>query len=237
MATNRLALGALVLALTAAAVAVRLQSYSLKRTAKEGEVFTYRVTMDVAAGDVEFKMTSTSELKIVRVEPDGAFTSQSVQKGTKIKYKGIADDIIVPDSDITTATRRANGELVTLNADKVDGSSYRMDALYAFHSPENAVKVGDKWSYESKADPKTGAVAGKADFEFVSVDKVGLWEAAKVNWTYTETEGTDRASSEGSVWIDLKDGNLIKCEGKLKAAPLRDAPKPIDFSFKVERIS
>lgn len=233
--TRRLALLAPLLILPLAGWV--LQTYSLKRITKIGDTAKYKVTMDVAFGDLEYKTTSVSDLKVVRVDDDGTFTTQTVQKETKIKIKGVADEMTTPDSDATTASRRANGELVTLNGEKIDATSYRIDALYAFRAPDAAVKVGDKWSYEPKADLKTGSVAGKADFELVSIDKVGMWEAAKIKWTYRETEGTDPASSEGTLWIDTKDGALIKCEGKLKNAPLRDAPRPVDFSFTVERVS
>lgn len=212
------------------------QTYSLKRVTKIGDSAKYKVTMDVAFGDLEYKTTSISDLKVVRVDDDGTFTAQTVQKDTKIKIKGVADEMTTPDSDATTATRRANGELVSINGEKIDATSYRLDALYAFRAPDSPVKVGDKWSYESKADAKTGAVSGKADFELMSIDKVGIWEAAKIKWTYRETEGADPASSDGTLWIDTKDGALVKCEGKLKSAPLRDAPRPVDFSFTVERL-
>lgn len=233
--TRRLALLAPLLILPLAGWA--LQTYSLKRVTKIGDTAKYKVTMDVAFGDLEYKTTSVSDLKVVRVDDDGTFTTQTVQKETKIKIKGVADEMTTPDSDATTASRRANGELVTLNGEKIDATSYRIDALYAFRAPDSPVKVGDKWTYEPKADLKTGSLAGKAEFELVSVDKVGMWEAAKIKWTYRETEGTDPASSEGTLWIDTKDGALVKCEGKLKNAPLRDAPRPVDFSFTVERVS
>jgi hypothetical protein len=142
-----------------------------------------------------------------------------------------------PDSEATTATRRPNGDIVSLNGDKIDATSYRLDALYAFHAPDAPVKTGDRWTYDSKADPKTGAVAGHAEFELVGIDKIVNWDAAKIRWTYKELEGTEPASSEGTVWIDIKDGAVVKCDGKLKNAPLRDAPRPVDFTFLVERLS
>jgi len=79
-------------------------------------------------------------------------------------------------------------------------------------------------------------VAGKAEFELLGIERVGVYESAKIRWTYQETEGATPASSEGTVWIEVKDGSLVKSEGKLKNAPLRDAPRPVDFSFTTERI-
>jgi hypothetical protein len=212
------------------------QTYSLKRVAKIGDTAKYRLSMDVAFGDMQFKMTSTSTVKVVRVDEDGTVTTQTSQGEYKIKIKGVADEMTAPDSEPTTAARKANGELVSLNGDRIDASSYRLDNLNAFHAPDNPVKVGDRWTFDSKGNTATGAVAGKAEFELLGIERVGPYEAAKVRWTYQETEGPTPATSEGTVWIDVKDGSLVKSEGKLKNAPLRDAPRPVDFSFITERI-
>lgn len=218
------------------ALAVSIQTYSLKRVAKIGDSAKYRLSMDVAFGDMQFKMTSTSTLKVVRVDEDGTVTTQTSQGEYKIKIKGVAEEMTAPDTEPTTAARKANGELVSLNGDRIDASSYRLDNLNAFHAPDSPVKVGDRWTFDVKGDSKTGAVAGKAEFELLGIERVGVYESAKIRWTYQETEGATPASSEGTVWIDVKDGSLVKSEGKLKNAPLRDAPRPVDFSFTTERI-
>lgn len=232
---GRLWMAALV-ATTAVASAGTVQTYSLKRSASIGDSATYRLTMDVTFGDLSYKVTSTSALKVVRVDEDGTITTQTTQSDYKIKIKGVEKEITAPDSDATTAVRKTTGDLVSINADKVDASSYRLENLTAFLSPETPVRIGDRWIRDIKADSKTGAVGCRAEYELLSVDKVGPYEAAKIKWSIKETEGQEPGSGEGTIWIDVKDGSLVRSEGKLKNAPLRDAPRPVDFSFTTERV-
>ena len=86
-----------------------------------------------------------------------------------------------------------------------------------------------------KADEKTGALAAKASYEVIALEKVGPYDTAKIKWTYAESEGETKASSEGFVWLWTLDGSLVKAEGKLKNAPFRDAPRPVDVDILTER--
>ena len=60
-----------------------------------------------------------------------------------------------------------NGEIREIQGDKPESTGYRMADLNDFHAPAKPVGVGDAWTSEGKADPKTGAVAWKADYKVV----------------------------------------------------------------------
>lgn len=217
-----------------ALVAFAQEAVSLKRSAKLGDTAKYKMTVKVLFGDLEYSVTSANVVKVTKVAEDGAITSSSKQTDIKIKVKGMEGDYSAPDQEII-ATRTPTGELLNLSAEKVDGTSYRLENLAAFRAPENPVKAGDKWSVDFKADEKTGALAAKASYEVIALEKVGPYDTAKIKWTYAESEGETKASSEGFVWLWTLDGSLVKAEGKLKNAPFRDAPRPVDVDILTER--
>ncbi|HRF60077.1 MAG TPA: hypothetical protein PLH94_09220 [Fimbriimonadaceae bacterium] len=217
-----------------AIVAFAQEAVSLKRSAKLGDTAKYKMTVKVLFGDLEYSVTSANVVKVTKVAEDGAITSSSKQTDIKIKVKGMEGDYSAPDQEII-ATRTPNGELLTLSAEKVDATSYRLENLAAFRAPEEPVKPGDKWVVDLKPDEKTGTVSAKASYEVLGFEKVGPYATAKIKWSYTETEGDAKASSEGTVWIWTLDGSLVKAEGKLKNAPFRDAPRPVDVDILTER--
>ena len=219
------------MALAAAELAV--QPFTLKRVAKVGDTLVYKLNVDADFGGQKVNVTGKATDKVVKVSENGEITTESKQTETKIKVGD--QEIPMDEQPVQTTTSDAKGLVIKIEGDQVDSSVYRLSNMSVFRIPDSAVKVGDKWTHEFKADAKTGAVAGKSEYEVLAVEKVGSFETLKVKWTFKETEGGEPASAEGTVWVDTKDGSMVKAVGNYKAAPLPGAPGPVDMTITLER--
>lgn len=231
--TRIFGLAAIVASIAVAAYAA--DSFSLKRTAKVGDTLKYKYSADVDFGGQAATISFTTVDKVTKVEDNGNISTESKQENMKISFGG--QEMTPEDRPGSTTTTKASGEIVEIKGDGVDGNAYRFGNMSGIRAPEKPVAVGDKWSYEIKADAKTGAAAGKGEGEVLAQEKVGDYDCLKVKWNYKETEGADAASSEGTAWINTKDGSVVKAVGKFVKAPIPGAPGPVDMNFTMERVS
>lgn len=219
-------------ALSLAAVAAQ-DAFTLKRNVKVGDVMKSKMTVEADFGGTAILITATTTEKVVKMEDSGIVHTESSQSNMKIKFGD--QEMGGEDQPPTTYITKITGELVELKGESIEASYYRMASMTSFRFPEGPVKAGDKWTYEIKADKKTGIVSGKHEYEVVGPDKVGARECLKVKHSYKETEGGEPASSTGTVWIDLKDGSMVKLEASQQKVPVPQAPGPMDMKLKIER--
>jgi len=211
-----------------------LQAYNLLRVAKVGDVIKYKYSADVDFAGQSATITFTTVDKVTNVAQNGDISTESKQENMKINFGG--QEMAPEDQPARVTVTKPSGEIVTISGDGIDGTAYRFSNMSGIRAPQAAVKIGEKWSYEVKADGKTGSVAAKCDCEALAIEKVGDLESVKVKWSYKETEGAEPAGSEGTAWISTKDGSVVKAFGKFTKAPIPGAPGPVDMSFTMDRI-
>ncbi len=208
---------------------------SLKRTAKEGDTFTYKIKADLDFQGMSAQFTSKMTEKVVKIAADGTITSESSQAETKVKLGD--EEMDAPDSGGTqTSIFKPNGEIVEMKGDMVDANAYRVAYMNSFFAPETAVKEGDSWEKKIAADSKTGMVAAVAKYKVEKAEKVGAYDTFLLTYEYKESTGDAPASSSGKVWVNTKDGSLVKFEGEWKNAPIAGAPMPISAKVFIERV-
>jgi hypothetical protein len=221
------------------ALALAAQGFTLKRLPKEGQVVRYRMqgTIDIPEPVGSVKVRGIMEEKVTKVEADGSYTVvQSQIEG--FASQGEKPEQQIPDQSPSTTKYNSKGEVLAIEVDADPVAAWRMAGLNIFIEPGKEVNVGDKWSYEIKADEKTGAVGAKAEFTVMGEEKVGSFDTVKVKYMVAEVGGEQPASSEGIVWLDKKDGNMIQADTKLKRAPFPTpmGTFPLDGSIKLTRI-
>jgi len=225
-----LALGAL---LAVGAIALAAQEFTLKRVAKVGDVIKLKMSVDAEFAGTPIKVTATSIDKVIKVEENGNITTESTQTNMKIKF---GDQEFDQDSDSPRVyVSKPTGELIEIKGDGVDHGYWRMANMNVLRMPDKPVKVGDKWTFEIAKDAKTGAVAAKHEYEVLGVEKVGRFECLKIKHTFKETEGSEPASANGTLWVDLSDGSLVKAETTQNKVPIPEAPAPMDMKILLER--
>lgn len=230
---RKLGIAVIAAALATAAFAAQ-EAYSLKRVAKVGDTLRYKLEVKVDIMGQEGNLTGSSVQKVTKVDGD-TYVVEDSSTGMKINIAGQDQDL--PDSSYTS-TYNVNNLLVDIKGEGVDDMTrsalYRMESLRSFRAPANPVKAGDTWKVEIKAEPKNGDVAAVMEHTFVAVEKVGTFDAAKIKVVSKETAGGE-ASGEATIWVDVKDGSVLKAEGRMNKAPFPGAPFPIDATYKLTR--
>jgi hypothetical protein len=190
---------------------------TLKFGRKEGDVAKYKMAADMEIMGAKATVAAEIEDKITKVSDDG-YVIQSTQSKVEINFNGQTMD--QPDTT-DTITYKANGSIVDLQTENMTPDSWRVAELSGFVLPDKAVNVGDEWTSTVAADEKKGTVAATASYKLEALEKVGSRDTAKVKVLFTETGGTDPASSEGYAWIDVTNGSIVKSNMTWKNVPIQ----------------
>lgn len=205
----------------------------LRWTPKEGDELRFRTVAELSFGDNVATLSSVNTHKVIRVDPDGTYTVQATSSESKVTMLGQE----MQGGGLTTITTYgANGEVREIRGDKIEATGYRMANLTNFHSPTKSVNVGDAWSSEGKSDPKTGAVAWKADYKVVGEETVGPYAALKLDVIVRETEGSDAGKATGSIWV-TRDGIVARSELTWSNVAVPGAPTPVSGKVTLTRLS
>ena len=225
------------LGLLVATCAVALAAFdpiTLKYTPKAGDTIKYHLKADMTTQMGAASVTADITDKVTKVDGD-SYTTESTQTNGQLSFNGNSQPI--PDGTDTTVTK-GNGEITDLHSDQEangqSDSQWRIAELDNFIYPDKPVNVGDEWTYNVTADDKKGIVAATANYKVDSLEKIGSHDCVKIKLTYKETSGSQPASSDGFVWVDTKDGSLVK-----KTATWTDVPiggMPVSGSVTVERV-
>lgn len=213
-----------VLALAAVAFA-GAQDVTLKRTAKVGEVFKYKMTGNMEVMGQSVGLTAILINKTTKVEANGDYTVESSQSEGKINFNGSEMDL--PSQGSTTTTFKADGTVLDVKGEGVEMGGYRMANLLTAIVPEKAVKAGDTWTSEVKGDPKKNTVDVKGNYKFDAIEKTDAGEAAKVTYDLKEVGGEAPATVNGVAWLDVKTGNLLRVTNTWKDVPVPGAPTAV----------
>ena len=218
-------------ALTAAALAAR-QGFSLRWTPKEGDEIKYRTVGEMTVTGQQATITAVNTQKVIRVDPDGGYLVQATPTEGKASFAG---NEMAMRGPTVLSSYLPDGSLKEIQSDRPDATAYRMANLTSFHAPTKPVAIGEGWTAEGKADPKTGAVAWRADYKVVGEETIGPFAAIKMDVKTRETEGSEAGSATGSVWVG-KDGIVVRNELTWTNVAVPGAPGPVNGKLTMTRI-
>jgi hypothetical protein len=208
---------------------------TLKLTPKVGDTFRYKLSAEMEVMGAKATVSGTVSDKVTEVTPEGGYTVESSSTEMVGNFSGT--EMQIPDSK-STSKYKADGALVDIQGEEVAGANgaegWRRANLSNFVYPADPLKIGDTWTSSIASDSKTGAVAAKTTYAVEKFEKVGNHETVKVKFTSKETEGSDPASSDGFVWLDVKDGTQIKVQVTWSNVPMMG--NPIAGKVTMERI-
>jgi hypothetical protein len=209
---------AAVAALSLTALAVQ-DSLILKHAAKVGDVAKYRLKSEMEAQGMPMTFNAVITDKITKVADNGDFTVESKMSEAKIDVGGNEMDISGQTGGPTTTVFKLSGEVISVTSDTSDPNAYRMANLQSMRLPTTALKVGDTWTVDIKKDDK-GAVDAKGSYKIEARETIGGHDTFRIHESLKESIDKDPASAEGTVWIDVKDGSLVKMLGTMTNAPI-----------------
>jgi len=224
--------GLLFVACAAAMATIARDPITLKYAPKVGDELKYKLDGQFNVMNTDATISADSDNKVTKVDTDGTYTVVATTSNFTVGFNG--QTMSQPD---TTATRvsKANGELVSFQMDMdPTGNASRLAEVQNFIYPDHAVSVGDEWHAPVAADDKKGIIAMTRDYKVDSLEKIGTHDTAKIKITYKETSGSDPISRDGFVWIDVKDGTLVKSDSTFANYP---GPQgPISGSISMTRV-
>jgi hypothetical protein len=206
------------------------QEYTLKLNVKEGDVFKYKMTMDIDFGGQSVTVTMPITNKVLKVEENGNIVVESAAGEMLIKFGD--QEMPQPAPPASKITYKPNGAIEKMES--AQGALPTNSFNTAF--PDKPIKAGDKWNHTVKG--QNGAPDTVVSMELVGVEKVGEVEALKikVNIRTADAKEGEGFSGDGHTWVDPKTGMLIKSEMRLKGMPVEGAPMPIDGTMKMELV-
>lgn len=186
----------------------------LKRVAKVGDVLKYRLKADLEANGQAATFTALITEKVTKVADNGDITTESTESEGKVKLGDT--DMDQPGTGTETLVSSSLGKVLTITSEQPD--PYRMANLQSMQFPGKALKVGDSWETEVKKDDK-GSIPAKGSYKIEAQEKVGDVDAFRIKGGIKETVGEQPAGIDGTYWISVKDGSLIKMSGTFTNAP------------------
>jgi hypothetical protein len=203
-------------ALSLTALAIQ-EGVILKRTAKTGDVAKFRMKadMDTPQGAVTFSALFSE--KVIKASETGDYTVEETQTDGKAVVAGA--EYPAPDTPVVTTTYKSTGEVVAVDSSAADPNMYRMANLQSMRFSSKPVKVGDTWNVEIKKDSK-GSVDAKGEYKIEAREKIGNYDTFRIHATFKETSGEAPASIDGTYWVNVADGALIKLQGTWTNFPI-----------------
>jgi hypothetical protein len=217
--------------LFATATAYASDGIVLKYTWKKGEVTKTRMKGSLELGGQEIGVSILNQEKVVEIAADGSVTVEQSVLNLTINMGGSEQDLSDSAGAPIIAIYNADGTLKQLMGENVESGAYRVQNLMAFVPPADALKVGSKWTKESEANKDRGTPALKASYEVVGDEKVAKWDTLKIKYKIAETEGSDPASMEGTIWLNKADASPIKSDVVWTNVPMAAAPTLISGKF------
>lgn len=217
---------AMVLAAGAALAFAGVQGYSLKRTAKQGEVFKYQMSGELELMGQSVGMKAITVNKTTKVEANGNYVVESAMTDGKISINGGEMDL--PEQGGTITTFQPDGTVLDVKGEGVEQGGWRMANLMSAIVPNKALNVGETWTSEVKGDSKKQSVDVKGTYTFEAIEKSDWGDTARIKYELKETSGDAAASMSGTAWIETKTGNMTKLDSTWKDVPIPGAPAPVN---------
>lgn len=226
-------IGAALALLAGAGLAVAaVQEFSLKRTAKEGEVFRYQMTGEMELMGQSVGMKAVTVNKTIKVEANGNYVVESSMTEGKISING--GEMDMPEQAGTTTTFKPDGTVLDVKGDGVDQGGWRMANLMSAVVPDRPLKVGETWTSEIKGDSKKMTVDVKGTYTFEALEKGDWGDMARIKYELKEVSGDSSASMSGTAWVETKTGNMVKMDSVWKDVPIPGAPAPVSGKMSLQ---
>ncbi|MFQ3669689.1 MAG: hypothetical protein SNJ61_12490 [Fimbriimonadaceae bacterium] len=231
-------IGIALVALAAGAFAyAQTDGISLVRQVKVGDTKRFKMSFEIDIMGMMAVYSATQVETVREVREDGSYIVQSTQNDVKIVFGD--QDLPVDNTGSLTTVFERNGMVRSVESSEPDmggSAAFRIANMTSIVVPDTPVNVGSKWEQEIRGSAKTDNVGGKATYSVVATERVAGIETLVIEMRYVETSGEAPATAEGRIWLDVRDGSLVKLTATLRNAPFPQAPAPIDARLTIERI-
>jgi hypothetical protein len=212
------------------------QAVTLKRSPKVGDTLQYRATLIFTIYGNDFVYTSTITDKVTEVAKDGSYTVASTQ--SEIKASAGGDYPVQPGpNQVSHEVFDAHGRVTDMKEDQ-SSEGWRVAYLSCFILPDKPVAKGDTWTatLPPRADRQTPGASVIYTSEGIDPNPVDGISALKVDEKYAENSQSNKASKTGIVWVNPKDGTVVKVEEQWRNAPIAGITTLVNGNVMYERV-
>jgi hypothetical protein len=206
---------------------------ALKMTAMVNDVRKYTLTGTMSVAGAEAKISGKMTQKVIKVEENGNITLQESESMTA-EVNG--QEYPVPES-ITTTVLKSDGTVIEIRGEHSSAEAYRIATVETIKFPDFALAPDKTWTYDFPADAKTGVVKAKGEYKVLGSETLHGIECWKIQEKVNELVGDEPAGTEGTAWVNKKDGSLVKTDGKAKNLPIPEAGGAVSGSEVVELVT
>ncbi|MBV6491371.1 MAG: hypothetical protein KJZ62_06045 [Fimbriimonadaceae bacterium] len=210
-------------------------SATLLRVAKKGDVLQFALKVKIEAPGASVVFTAVNTERVLEVDEKDVITVESTQSDVRLLLNGQA----LPtneDNAVVVSRVKATGEQLEVRSATRSPDDSRRGNMTALILPGTPLKVGDRWSHDFKADPKTGQREAKSEYEVLERTNLGSAQTMVVGYKFAEVGGDSPATATGKFWINVVDGTLVKLSADLKNAPIEQAGGAVDMTIDLSRI-
>jgi hypothetical protein len=214
-------------ALSLIALAGVMDGVVMKRAPKVGDVIKYRLKAEADVQGQPFSISALITEKCSKAEEGGNYAIDSAMSDLKV------NDADAPEGaggGSSTTTYKPTGEVLSIVAEPSDPSQFRMANMQSVIFPATPLKVGDTWTTDIKKNDK-GAVDAKGSYKVEAQETVGKFDTYKITGKVKESISEDPSSLDGTFWVNIKDGSMVKATGNWVNAPLPFGPTNMKWSM------
>ena len=169
----------------------------------------------VTSIEVEYQRTKMNLKGKSREEVKSVDTNRLVVETRRYDFGD--QEVKQPDS-VTERTMDADGRLIELKGDAVDTGTYRRQLLTTLCLPKRKYNVGEKWTYDEKANNKWNTPAIHVEFSLVGVESTGV---------HISSVGMERGIKnpmklKSDYWIEPKTGAVVRQLYTIQNVPFND---------------
>ena len=208
--------------LTLSSVACTAQEkVTLTYKATKGQVVRYKssanLNLDFGGMKIELETKQVEKTTVTNVAANGDITKEATIESVEMTMNG--EKRPAPDGakdKTTTTVIHPDGTLVSLKSTGEEGPEGKVgvrlnSGTHPIYSTK-PVGVGDKWTYEIKADTDLGTEKGKGDVEVLAFEKMAGTDTIKLKVSYKESGHDPALSISGTVWADKVSGDIVHSE-------------------------
>lgn len=226
----------LVAAAVASVALATFQGTTIAWKPKVGEVTKYKLTTtsNIQGNEMSFAAILTS--KVLEIKADGTIIVEEKQSDINVRFGEQDFSSMMPPSVTSTATMKADGEVVERKSEIEEGANPRMEAAMEFRYPGKPLEKGGTWTVSRLADSAKKIPASDVTYTYVDDEKVGKFDTWKITFSFKEKDGSAPMSADGTIWLNQSNGEPVKGTFKMKNVEFQEGMGVSDAAAEVNRI-
>jgi hypothetical protein len=190
---------------------------------KLGEVHKYKYKLIVPFRGIIITRTSDLTETIKAIRPDQSVTVENKTTNGQTTYAGQPMPSFQDSTeDVVTAP---DGRTIRRETDS-ENSHPNNEEFNQFLFPSKPLNVGDTWQLKGPGDPDGGSIPYEINYTYKGTETADGVSCNKIEFTFKELNCLNPITGSGTVWLDPRDGSVVR--KRLKGKDFTSSAEGID---------